>query len=87
MSNRKQPKMRPTQRKWHTDRHARGGISWVMVFDLDIKDVLILPGNIAAGLPSNAGVWRAAAAIHPLTTMTKLLRSLARRARCTVITR
>ena len=81
MSNRKLPKMRPTQRKWHIDRAENGGVSWVMVLDLDLMDVLIIPGNVAAGLPSKPGVWRAAAAIHPFMEMPKTLRSLVRRAK------
>lgn len=81
MSSRKPPKMRATQKKWHVDRFEHGGISWVVTLDLDMMDVLILPGNVAAGLPSNPGIWRAAAMIHPFMDMPKLLRSLARRAK------
>lgn len=81
MSSRKPPKMRPTQKRWHTDRFEHGGISWVMALDLDLMDVLLIPGHVAAGLPNKPGLWRAAAAIHPFLEMSKVLRSLERRAK------
>lgn len=81
MNSKKPPKMRPTQKKWHVDRREAGGVSWVMCLDLDLMDVLLLPGDVAAGLPAKPGVWRAAAAIHPFPEMPKIIRSLTRRAK------
>lgn len=74
-----QVKMRPTQRKWHTDRAAKGGLSWVLVLDPKNEDVLVVPGATAAGLAPRASAWRAAGVAWNITAIPKLLLSLARR--------
>lgn len=72
-------KMRPTQRKWHTDRAAKGGLSWVLVLDPHSEDILVVPGDVAAGLPPRADAWRVAGTAWNIAAIPKLLLSLARR--------
>ena len=81
LSDHKAPKMRPTQKRWHVDRFNAGGFSWVLVLDLTHQHMLVLPGNVAAGLGSNIGVWRAAGMEHPLLDVVDVIRSMVRRIR------
>lgn len=79
LSDTKTPKMRPTQKRWHADRWHNGGFSWVLCCDLDYQVLLVLPGHVAAGMGTKQGVWRAAAATHPLLDVVDVLRSLTKR--------
>ena len=54
-------KMRPTQKRWHKDRAARGGQSWVLVLSPSKDRVLWLPGAVAAGLEPSWLAWVGAA--------------------------
>ena len=79
LSDTKPAKMRPTQKRWHVDRFNSGGMSWVMTLDLTQMKLLIIPGNVAAGLGTNIGVWRNVAAAHPVEDVVDVIRSMARR--------
>lgn len=57
-------KMRPTQKRWHRERHESGGKSWVAVLDRETGDVLIVRGHTAALLAPGARHWTAAAVIR-----------------------
>lgn len=48
--------LRPTQKKWHRDRHAAGGKSWVAVLTGD-DHILLLPGHVAADLTPRDERW------------------------------
>lgn len=56
-------KLRPTQKRWHRERHEAGGRSWVAVLDRSTGDILVVRGHVAAGLDSRAPSWRAAAIV------------------------
>jgi hypothetical protein len=79
LSDTKDPKMRNTQKRWHVNRFENKGLSWVIALDLDQMVMLVLPGNIAAGLPAKTSVWRATANIHPVLDIVVVLQSMARR--------
>ena len=57
-------KMRPTQKRWHRERHESGGKSWVAVLDRETGDVLVLRGHTAALLAPGVRNWTAAAVIR-----------------------
>lgn len=71
--------MRATQRRWHLDRYEHGGLSWVLVLDPKSEDILVVPGDVAAGLPPRVAAWRAAGTAWNVDTIPKLLLSLAKR--------
>jgi hypothetical protein len=70
--------MRPTQRKWHLDRAQHGGQSWVLVLDPENEDILVLPGDVAATLPTATRSWRAAAGVSNINMITQLLSRISR---------
>lgn len=80
-SDNKSPKMRTTQKKWHIDRFFRGGLSWVMAYDLDQKLLVVIPGNTAATLSAKAGVWRGSGILHPLDGIGGVIHSMSKRIR------
>lgn len=51
--------LRPTQKRWHRERHEAGGRSWVAVLDRDNGNILLVPGHIAAGLDNQYKSWKA----------------------------
>lgn len=57
-------KLRPTQKRWHRQRHEAGGRSWVAVLEPESGDILVVPGHAAPGLAPAVAGWRAAAAIR-----------------------
>lgn len=57
-------KMRPTQKRWHRERHESGGKSWVAVLDRESGAVLIARGHVAAVLAPGPRHWTAAATIR-----------------------
>ena len=74
-----QVKMRPTQRRWHNDRHKTDGESWVAVLDPEKQDILILRGHTAAALPPDAKAWRAAGRAWNALAIGHLLQAITRR--------
>lgn len=38
-------KIRPTQRRWHRDRHDAKGQSWFAILDLESQDIFLVPGS------------------------------------------
>lgn len=64
VGSRGQIKMRPTQRKWHRDRDSVGGISHVVVLEIETGDILLVPGATAAGLDSRIQSWREVAEVR-----------------------
>jgi len=81
MSDKKPPKMRPTQRRWHTDRWANGGMSWVVVYDLDEDVLRVIPGHTAAGLDRRVASWRAAGSPRNIEEIVDVIKSLTKRIR------
>lgn len=71
-------KMRPTQKRWHTDRAEHGGKSWVLALDPRTQDVLVLPGHTAAALAPTEAAWRAASSLSNIPELSGLLITLAR---------
>lgn len=69
-------KLRPTQKKWHRERAEKRGISWVFVLDTKTQDILWLSGRVAASLDSDAGAWRAASNISPLSQLGMILNNI-----------
>lgn len=69
-------KMRPTQRRWHRERHEKGGASWVFVLDPKTQDVLWLRGHVAAGLEPPAGAWRPVSNVVRLPALFTVLNRL-----------
>jgi hypothetical protein len=59
-------KMRPPQKSWHSERFARGGMSWVLVCDIENMQFLLVTGTMAASLTTNANQWRAVAVNMPM---------------------
>ena len=81
LSDRKPPKMRPTQRRWHNDRWANGGMSWVLAYDLDDDILLVIPGHTAAGLDRRVASWRAAGSPRNIEEIVDVIKSLTKRIR------
>lgn len=74
VGSRAQVKMRPTQRKWHKDRYAAGGTSFVAVLIIGTGDILLVPGHVAAGLDTRLDSWRAVAETQ--NTLNKLIQRM-----------
>lgn len=71
-------KMRPTQRKWHSDRWAAGGESFVSVLLIGTDHILAVPGNAAAGLDTRVASWEAVSREQNMVVdnLTSLIRML-----------
>lgn len=61
-------KLRPTQRRWHRERHEAGGKSWVAALDRRTGDILLVPGHVAAGIDTRAESWRAVAEVSNVSS-------------------
>lgn len=78
-----QIRLRPTQKRWHRDRHRAGGKSWVAVLNRATNMILVLPGHVAAGLDSRVHSWDTSpdAEWWQVTATPILLNTLAARAK------
>jgi hypothetical protein len=81
LSDHKRPIMRPSQKRWHVDRWEHGGLSWVVAYDIDNDEVLVIPGHIAAGLGTSIALWRTSGAKHPIDDIGYVFKILAKRVR------
>lgn len=67
--------LRPTQKKWHRDRHAAGGKSWVAVLT-GSNDILLLPGHVAADLTPRDERWETSSNTFKLAHLDSLIFAL-----------
>jgi len=81
LSDRKPPKMRPTQKRWHRDRWAYGGLSWVIVYDVYDHVLLVIPGHTAATLGPRVVSWRESGVVRNTDEIVDVIRSMVKRTR------
>lgn len=72
-------RMRPTQKRWHKDRAAKGGKSWVLALNRVTGDILVIPGNIAADLDGRVHGWSDHSESWNVFALGQLLNDLSKR--------
>ena len=72
-----QVKMRPPQKRWHVDRHDKGGVSWVLVLDPCSGYLGLVQGQVAAALPLAVAKWSVRWFEYPSDVIPQLIEKLA----------
>lgn len=70
-------KLRPPQKRWHRDRAASGGKSWVAVLLAETDSVLVIPGHVAQTLAPPIKLWTVRGHVFKAGAISDLLKSLA----------